>query len=483
MITHTQGPKTLYINGGWRPGRGSLLLSFDPFSQEESWKGPGASSTNVDEAVLAAKQAFLLWALLPFEKRRALLEKFGTLLEKEQDSLAEIISKETGKPLSESKQEVGSMIQKIPISLEAFDERCHEKRESKDGITIETSYRPHGVFAILAPFNFPAHLPNGHMVPALLAGNTIVMKASEHTPLVSEKVFQILDQVGFPPGVVNLLQGGKEVGKTLTQHPLIDGVLFTGSFATGQKIHTHFGPDPSKIVALEMGGNNPLVLTHISKIDKGVDIILKSAFLSSGQRCTCTRRLIMIRSVENNKIIEEVVKKAKQLKVGGYQEKPEPFMGPLINEDAAVKALTFQSGLTAKGGIPLLKLTLLKEKTGLVSPGIIDVTAVKERIDEEIFAPFLQIIQVKTFDEAIQEANNTSYGLVASLLSENGQEWEQFRVQIKAGVINWNLPTTGASSRAPFGGIKHSGNHRPSAFHAADTCSYPVASMIQKGVL
>jgi succinylglutamic semialdehyde dehydrogenase len=240
-------------------------------------------------------------------------------------------------------------------------------------------------------------------------------------------------------------------------------------------LREHFAPYPEKILAMEMGGNNPLVVTSVADKKTAAYITLISAYLTSGQRCSCARRLILTEEAEGFlPILQEMIK---GIKIGAYTDLPEPFMGPLISKKAAEKVLMDQEERINHGGIPLLKMEQLHPNSSFLSPGLMDVTPLKDQIDEEIFGPFLQVIKVSDLDAAIQEANNTQYGLTAGLLSDNPQEYDEFYRRIKAGIINWNTPLTGASSAAPFGGIKKSGNHRPSAYYAADYCSYPVASI------
>jgi len=476
MIRHIREPKgqkSLYVNGEWISGYGKEFTSTDPWNGTVNWKGTSASESDVGRAVNSARKAQVPWAELPFEERATLLRTFAELV-KENEDLAIAISKETGKPLWESKQEVAAVNGKVEISIQAAKERYPEL---KNGDAI-TRHRPYGVMGILGPFNLPAHLPNGHMIPALLAGNTIVLKASEQTPLVSEMIFQIWEQVGLPSGVINLLQGKGEVGQMLAHHDDIDGLLFTGSYKTGQKLLEHFAKKPSKILALEMGGNNPLILSSGKDV---VDTIVQSAFITAGQRCTCARRLIVVDSKENRKTLDQLLMATGDLIIGHYNETPEPFMGPVIGQPAAVHALTKQAELKARGGDILIPFAHMKEGTGQVKPGIVDVTMVEALEDEELFAPFLQLIMVDTFEEALQEANKTTYGLAAGLLSTSEAEYKAFYQSIKAGIVNWNCPTTGASSGAPFGGVGRSGNHYPSAYYAADYCAYPVASMEKKG--
>jgi len=466
--------KALYVYGEWISGYGNELTSYDPYSGKAVWQAPGASVSDVSRAVKGARSALLGWRMLTLEQRIEILKEYRKILEKRSGELAAAISQETGKPAWEAKTEVQAMMGKVDISVRAYSERTPTVETEQSGFISATRHKPHGVLAVLGPFNFPGHLPNGHIVPALLAGNTVVFKPSEQAPMVAELMIQCFIEAGLPPGVINLIPGDHRIGKALSTHTDIDGLLFTGSYSTGQKLLESFAKAPQKILALEMGGNNPLVVSKIENIEAAAAMIIQSAFITAGQRCTCARRLIVH---DQDDLIDLLVEKIPQIKIGHYQDSPEPFMGPVISQSAAVKAVSAQAGLEIYGGFPLVKLQHLKESTGQVTPGLIDVTYMEKRSDEEIFAPLLQLVRVVCLEEALKEANNTKFGLSAGLLSDSAETYELFYRHIRAGVVNWNRPITGASSAAPFGGIGCSGNHRPSAFYAADYCAYPVASM------
>ena len=344
-------------------------------------------------------------------------------------------------------------------------------------MTSATRYKPHGVIAVFGPFNFPAHLPNGHIVPALLAGNTVVFKPSEAAPLVGQVMVECWQAAKLPPGVINLIQGGRETGELLASHPGIDGIFFTGSFAAGSAINQTLAADPGKILALEMGGNNPLVVHKVSNLDAAAYTIVQSAYVTAGQRCTCARRLIVPDGPHVNPLLDRLGHMTRSIRVGRYTDEPEPFIGPVISDAAAEKILAAQGELRSRGGKVLVELKSPGPRLAMLSPGLIDTTDVKDRADTEVFGPLLQVIRVRDFDAAIREANNTRYGLAAGLLSDDRELWHRFLRKIRAGVVNWNRPTTGASGALPFGGVGRSGNHRPSGYFAADYCSYPVASM------
>ena len=369
------------------------------------------------------------------------------------------------------------MTGKIAISIKAYHERTGTTENPMPGAKAFIRHKPHGVVAVFGPYNFPGHLPNGHIVPAILAGNTVVFKPSELTPHVAEFTLKLWQKAGLPAGVINLVQGEVETGIALASHQDIDGLFFTGSSNTGHLLHKQFAGHPGKILALEMGGNNPLIVKDVADVSAAVHDIIQSGFITSGQRCTCSRRLFIENSANGDAILEKLIAATKNIKVADSFSEEQPFMGAMISEKAALGMVAAQQQLLDMGATSLVELKHLEPGTGFVSPGIIDVTAVKDMPDEEHFGPLIKVYRYTDFDSAINEANNTSFGLSAGLLSDDSNDYQHFLKRIRAGIVNWNRPITGASSAAPFGGIGASGNHRASAYYAADYCAYPVASV------
>jgi succinylglutamic semialdehyde dehydrogenase len=369
------------------------------------------------------------------------------------------------------------MINKVQISIESYHERTGIKvTEMADGQAV-LRHRPHGVLAVFGPYNFPGHLPNGHIVPALLAGNCVVFKASELTPWTAQLTLEIWQQSGLPNGVLNLVQGAKETGIALANQQGIDGLLFTGSANTGYQLHQQLAGQPEKILALEMGGNNALIVESFDDLDATVNIVVQSAFISAGQRCTCARRLLVKAGPEGDQFIFRLIEVTKQIKVGRWDESPAPFMGAVISNQAADNLLWVEQDLIKRGAMSLLKMTRLQENCALLSAGIVEVTEVEQLPDEEYFGPLLSIIRYQELPEAIEIANKTRFGLATGLISTQREDFERLLIEARAGIVNWNKPLTGASSNAPFGGIGASGNHRASAYYAADYCAWPMASM------
>ncbi|MDE1197371.1 MAG: succinylglutamate-semialdehyde dehydrogenase [Pseudomonas sp.] len=468
---------TLYIAGAWQAGLGEAFESLNPVTQQVIWSGQGATAGQVDAAVMAARQAFPAWATLTLDERIGVLETFAVTLKHRADEIARCIGEETGKPLWESATEVTSMANKVAISVQSYRERTGEKSGPLGDATAVLRHKPHGVVAVFGPYNFPGHLPNGHIVPALLAGNTVVFKPSELTPKVAELTVQCWIEAGLPAGVLNLVQGARETGIALAANTGIDGLFFTGSSRTGNSLHQQFAGRPDKILALEMGGNNPLVVDQVADVDAAVYTVIQSAFISAGQRCTCARRLLVPQGTWGDAFMARLVEVTATIQVGAFDQQPAPFMGSVISLHAAQALLDAQEQLLANGAVALLEMTQPQAQAALLTPGILDVSDVSDRPDEELFGPLLQVIRYTDFDAAIDEANATQYGLAAGLLSDSQERYQQFWLQSRAGIVNWNKQLTGAASTAPFGGVGASGNHRASAYYAADYCAYPVASL------
>jgi succinylglutamic semialdehyde dehydrogenase len=450
------------------------IVSTDPATGEVVWQGdPGDAAAEV----AAARAAFPDWAARPLSYRIETLRRFANVVRAREEEFAALISRETGKPFWEAKTEVAAVIGKVDISIDAYAERTPTKNKDQGaGNRIAVRHKPHGVLAVLGPYNFPAHLANGHIVPALLAGNAVVFKPSEKTPATGAMLVDCFREAGVPEGAIRLLVGAIDEGKALAGQDGIDGLLFTGSVRGGEALARQFAATPHKILALELGGNNPILAWRPEDVPAAAAIIAQSAFLSAGQRCTAARRLI-VEDGRGDELVERVAELADRIIVDAPFADPQPFMGPVIDCAAADHVQHQWLELMMSGGQPIRRLDRPYEERPYLTPAMIDVTEVRNRPDEEIFGPVLQVIRVKDFDAAIAEANNTRFGLAASLLGGSPAEYERFWAEVRAGVINWNKPTNGAPSSAPFGGIGLSGNHRPSAFYAADYCAYPVTSV------
>ena len=449
------------------------ISAINPATNKTYWSGKKTNLKDIDALIKNAHVAQKKWKTVSLKKRVNCIKEYQKQLIENKKELSEIISKETGKPYWESEQEVEAMIGKIDISITAFDERCPTKTNPSGTTKTVLNHEPHGVLGIISPFNFPGHLANGHFIPAIIAGNAIILKPSEETPLTALYLQSLWKKTSLTKNIFNVILGTEKEAKHLCNSETISGILFTGSFAVGVQIAQKMAQTPYKICALEMGGNNALIVDSYRSMENALTTIIQSAFISTGQRCTCARRLIIIDNKRNRDLIEKLVVKTQKLVIGPPEENP--FMGPLINRKSVEKLLSFQKKLI-KGGKALLKGKSAKDSC-FVTPSIIDVSNLKKKEDIEIFGPLLQIIWVNDIQDAISEANKTSYGLSLSVISIKKSTYHLAKESIQCGVINWNMATTGAKSSLPFGGCGKSGNHRPTAFYAADYCSYPVASM------
>lgn len=450
------------------------LESRDPCTGEIVWEG---ESGDVEQAVAAARAALPDWSLRPLSERVGVAERFAERVLERSDELADLISRETGKPRWEAAIEAQSVVSKVDISIEAQRQRAGT-RVVEGAIRQVVRHKPHGVLGVLGPYNFPAHLPNGHIVPSLLAGNTLVFKPSGRTPAVGELLVRLWTEAGLPRDVLNFVPGTGATSRAIAAHPGLDGLLFTGSSATGLSLHRQFAERAHHMLALEMGGNNPLIVWDIEggDVEHAASLVVQSAYLSAGQRCTAARRLIIPDKGEEP-LIDAVAALIDRLIVGSPFDRPDPFMGPVIDNEAADGLLHAFDRLVARGAQAIRPLERIQPGRPFLTPALVDVTMVTERDDEEYFGPLLQLIRVPDFEAALREANATRFGLAAGLIGGNERLYNRFWAASRAGVVNWNRPTGGASSNAPFGGVGISGNHRPGACYAADYCAWPVASL------
>lgn len=466
-----------FLGGQWVAGAGDVWQRHSPVAEVVSWSGCGASTGQIEVAIQSAREALASWALLPLQDRIDRCQAFARHVDQHGDDLARWISVETGKPLWEAKTEVGAVIGKVDISIEALQQRRWTTRQAARDHTAVTRYRPHGVMLVIGPFNLPAHLPGGHLIPALLAGNTVVFKPSQWTPGVGQWLVRAWQASGLPDGVLNLLHGGAEVATAAADHAEVAGVLFTGSRRAGVSLHRLLAGQPEKLLALELGGNNPLVVHDPSDCRDAAITAILSAYITSGQRCTCARRLIISGKGPHDQIVDQLRQRLPRIRVGLPWDDPQPFMGPLVHRQAAETMLQAEQWLQQQGGESVVPLRRGDDNESLLHPGLIAIERAAQLADDEHFGPLLVVQQVDDLDEAIALANRTRFGLAAGFIGRREQDFEYFLERVHAGVINRNRQTTGASGRLPFGGTGHSGNHQPSGYFASDYCSYPVASL------
>ncbi len=449
------------------------ILSYEPATGTLLWRHPIG---DVDTEVATARSGWAGWASKPLAFRIETMRRFANVVRQRNDAFTDLIARETGKPIWEARGEVETVIAKVDISVSAYAERTAQRRmEAPMNSRIALRHKPHGVLAVLGPYNFPAHLPNGHIVPALIAGNAVVFKPSEKTPASGAFLVECYRAAGVPEDCIRLLVGGPAEGKALAAHPDIDGLLFTGSAQTGLALNRAFAEKPEKILALEMGGNNPIMVWDTPDLHTAAVLVVQSAFTTAGQRCTAARRLIVQERLAQP-LLDTIERMIARIIVDEPHANPAPFMGPVIDNQAADQLTESFLELLMRGGRPIRHLERPVDTLPFLRPAMIDVTDMAERPDLELFGPILQVFRTDDFDAAIAEANNTRYGLSAALISQTPALYDRFWANIRAGIVNWNKPTNGASSGAPFGGVGWSGNHRPSAYYAADYCAYPVVS-------
>ncbi len=505
MTSLRHAPSDL-IAGEWTPIPGDRITSTNPAHPTNPdcalWQGTPVRA-HVDQAVAAARKAAPAWAALGIDRRAAVLQRFADLCKEREAAIADLICDETGKALWDSRAEAGLLAAKVKITLDHSEHNFGRRRVTGYDLDLGPSksasawFKPHGVMAVVGPFNFPAHLPNGHIVPALLMGNTIVFKPSDKTPAVGQLLVELLDEAlcaeHAPPGVVNLVQGDTENAAALVAHKDLDGILFTGSWPVGRRILEANLDHPGKIIALEMGGNNPAVVLPDADLRQAAIEVVRGAFVTTGQRCTCTRRLIVHEAIAD-RLIAAVCKAASNLIINDPRSEP-CFMGPLTTREARDAALDFQKKLTSAGAEALLDMTAdipgVSASGGhYITPGVVrvdrftadpmDPAHFDPGCDEELFAPLLRVTTVRSLDDAIEQANATRFGLAAAIFTKDEASATRFRAETRAGCINWNSATAGASSALPFGGLGLSGNHRPAGSYSLDYCAYPVAGMTER---
>lgn len=456
-----------FIDGQWRAADSEKFFENRNPADQGDLIGlfPASGAADVDGAVQAARQAFSSWRLTPAPKRGEMLYRVGELLRKHKEELARIETREMGKVLKETRGDVQEGIDCAFLNggegRRLFGETTPAELPDKFAMSVRM---PVGVCALITPWNFPLAIPTWKLFPALICGNTVVLKPAEDTPHTAHRFIEILNEAGIPPGVVNLIHGrGEEVGAALVRHPGVQLVSFTGSAAVGREIASVCGQN-LKRVSLELGGKNAQIVMEDADLDLAVEGALWGAFGTTGQRCTATSRLIVHRDVAA-KVTDALVARAKKLKIGsGLDENNE--VGPLINQAAREKVRSYVA-IGKNEGARLLCGGAIHD-LGSCAPGyffqptIFDQVKPAMRIArEEIFGPVLSIIEIRSFEEAIQVLNDTPYGLSSSIYTNDVARAFRAMRDIEAGITYINGPTIGAEVHLPFGGVKDTGNgHR-----------------------
>jgi aldehyde dehydrogenase (NAD+) len=456
-----------YIDGEWRAAQSEKFFENRNPADRNDLIGlfPASGAPDVEAAVQAARKAFDAWRLVPAPKRGEMLYRVGELLRKHKEEIARGMTREMGKILKETRGDVQEGIDTaFYVAGEGrrlFGETTPAELPNKFAMSVRM---PVGVCVLITPWNFPMAIPTWKMFPALLCGNTVILKPAEDTPLTAVRLIEILQEAGIPPGVVNLVHGrGEEVGAALVRHPGVQLVSFTGSAAVGREIAASCGHD-LKRVSLELGGKNAQIVLEDADLDLALEGALWGAFGTTGQRCTATSRLIVHRRVVKQ-LTDRLVARAQQLKIGnGVNEDVD--VGPLINQAARDKVLRYIE-IGKHEGARLLTGGSCYD-TGACANGYFFEPTIFDRVrpdmriaQEEIFGPVLSIIEVSSFEEALQVMNGTAYGLSSSIYTRDVDRAFRAMRDIEAGITYINGPTIGAEVHLPFGGVKDTGNgHR-----------------------
>ena len=451
-----------YIGGDWVAATGGATNpDVNPARTDEVVAVfPSAGRDDAGRAAEAAARAYPAWARTPMPKRGDILLKAAALLEQRLDEVADALTREEGKTLAESKGEVARGVSLFRYYAGEALQPTGDVYPSASPTTLLYAERvPIGVVGLITPWNFPVAIPTWKIAPALAFGNTVVFKPAELTPLTAWHLADVLEKAGLPPGVLNLVVGkGSQVGQALVESPHVKAISFTGSNTVGTRLAGQCVERGIKF-QLEMGGKNPVVVLPDADLDKAVELTIAGAMLSAGQKCTATSRVIVHRDVVGG-FRDRLVARAKALKVGDGL-KADTYMGPLVSADAEKTVLEYidvgkkeGARLVAGGG----KLKGAEFERGFfVEPTVFDGVRPDMRIaQEEIFGPVVGVIEAGDYEEAVALANQTRFGLSASVVTRDLGLALRFIREIEAGIVHVNSQTAGAEPQVPFGGFKHS---------------------------
>ncbi|QDT13355.1 aldehyde dehydrogenase family protein [Stieleria marina] len=458
------------------------MKTISPIDDSIVWKGSETDAADVPQIMQRADQAGRLWRRVGVERRIEIVQKYASYLTDNRDEITQLIVHEVGKLSWDAAGEVSASIAKAAVSIEAMQQRRFGAVVDQGPPRRTIRYQPLGVAVVLGPFNFPLHLPGGQVIPALLSGNAVVMKPSEQATAVGFWMANAWQAAGLPEDVFNLIIGRVEPATAAIDSPFTKGVFLTGGQAAGQAIHRQLAGRYDVLLALELGGNNPIVVMGDVEAKATSMTVSFSAFISAGQRCTCARRAYFVAGKETDDQISELVSRTESLRVGLPGDQPPAEIGPVISAEAAHSLRETYDQLIRLGCKSLVPWKDDPRRKNLVHPMILDASEVPESAMSQLvalewFGPLLVIHRVETFDDALEAAAATPYGLSAALLGGDQNRFDRFVNEVGAGVVNWNRATTGAAGTLPFGGLGQSGNHRPAGFHAIDFCSDPVASI------
>lgn len=463
------------------------FFSLSPIDGNPVWTGPESEPGEIDAAMVRASLAASRWRSTPLEQRIQVARDYQTKLTTDRKAIEALIVREVGKLPWEAAAELSASIAKIDLSIQALAQRRGEQTPELQGssntqVTRKIRYRPLGVAVVLGPFNFPLHLPGGQIIPALLAGNSVVFKPSEQATAVGDWMVRAWRDAGLDQDLLQPIYGGPHVAGRAIDSEHAAAILLTGSRAAGRAIHGQLAGRPDVLLALELGGNNPIVITEAVPGEMVGAIVSASSFVTAGQRCTCARRAIFVDSKTTAAQIEQLVKRTEDLRVGMPGDSPQPHVGPMISPAAADSLRQTYESLLQLGCRVVIPMEADSRAANLIRPTIVDASGLSAEQQRELgklewFGPLLVIETVADFDAALASAADTPYGLAAALLGGDQRMFDRFAIEVGAGVVNWNGTTTGAAGTLPFGGLGDSGNHRPAGFFAVDFCNDPIASL------
>lgn len=464
--------KTLFGNG---KTTGVKYAPTDNQPQATFQDDPSAVNQAIDFLVQNRKTVLQLSK----DSLKKIILNFIVNIEERTEALAKIISLEMGKTLWEAKTEVAALKTKAQHTIEQWEaHQTFTLENALPGVLGEVNTKPLGIVTVLGPFNFPMHLPNGQIVPAILKGNSILFKPSELTPGCAEQYCQLWWDAGLPEGALALVQGQREVGVQSVINSKINGIFFTGSVPTGIAIRKATAETPQKLVALEMGGVNPLAIWDDANLEVSAHAALTGFCLTTGQRCTGTRRILIHQNVYES-FKKQFIAITKKIHPGLPTENV--FCGPLISTGSKDKFHAAKNRLLKSGGTILFEQVLDKKLPttgGFVGQAIIEGGNCKQFAKEETFAPLVVLEPIENMNDLIEKCSWSPFGLSASIFTQQEKIYKDFWHGIEAGLINWNQPTNGASAKLPFGGVGLSGNHRPAGADMIEHCSYKVSSLI-----
>jgi len=465
----------------------AVFSSLSPIDHEPVWQGPATTSDEITVVMERAAAVRQSWRREPLQNRIEIARRYRKCLDQNRRELERLITREVGKLPWDAAAEVSASIAKVDLSVRALQERRGETPPADQQSAAGTPqrhvrYRPLGIILVLGPFNFPLHLPGGQIIPALLAGNTVVFKPSEQATAIGLWMVEAWRRSGLPDDVLQPIVGGPDVATAAIDSPQTAGVFLTGSRAAGQSIHRRLAGRTDVLLALELGGNNPIVVTESVPPEAVASIVTFSAFVTAGQRCTCARRVIFVESAATERQVAALLDRTRGLRVGLPGDQPAAHIGPLISADAADRLHHTYQASCDLGCQPMIPWQRSPRAPGLVHPTVLDAdplaeSEIRQLGEMEWFGPLLVVQRRSDFAAALESAAETPYGLAASLLGGTQTMFEEFVDNAGAGVVNWNGPTTGAAGDLPFGGLGDSGNHRPAGFFAIDSCNDPIASL------